>query len=861
MSANPKNPESNLLKPDSPKPADPTSAPAPQIFQQLGVPTHEALQALLAFSSLHEQIRQRRIDDKHDEKHAEKHDRVVPTGDVWELEQFVLDEVLQLVSDRALAITGADGVAIALADGNAIVCRASSGTIAPDAGVRLDPNSGFSGACLTSGHIVRCDDSENDSRVNVETCRRLGTRSMVAVPLSARQTVIGLLEAFSSEAYGFNDSDVRNLNLLAELILAALKPEEEDRLAEISQRVVAAVAKPMEPLPVADPPSEATPAPVVIVPQVAEIEKNETDQTEAPEIHQENPEILAAIPELSIARPATPATPSSAVPDLVLSKVVVTEIDAPESVVPVIKSEPVQPAPSADAAPASLSAPHRVTETLTDHNIVPDETPAIFSESSSGEKSRYGLRIVLPILLIVLVALFGLWRTIVHTPAAISQPGHSASAVATPSPGTSSPSELDYSEAAPLADKSSPAEKGQKSAVTGIRHWSAADSSTVVIDLQDQVQYEAHRLANPERIYFDLHDTTLAAGLDNKSIAVQDALLVRVRVAQPVSGITRVVLETKNPSDYSVSLEQNPYRLVVEVRRLGAKPQPHARVDLFGPENPKETIQIETGQIHTGQSAKSLPPSVPAASATAKSTAANITDSSQASAHVPQFRLVLDAGHGGWDLGTVGRKGLLEKDLVLDIVDRLGKLVQSHLGAEVIYTRQDDTYIPLEKRAEIANVAHADLFLSIHANYSDYPSARGVETYYTNTYSSLKARTPGADATDTTLQNIDWTNVDIREKVQESHRFAASVQRSLFGTLAAKNPGLRDRGVKAASYVVLTGTEMPAILAEVSFVSSPTDESELQRSAYRQQIAEALYQGIAHYAEASHHVKLASAKK
>jgi N-acetylmuramoyl-L-alanine amidase len=85
------------------------------------------------------------------------------------------------------------------------------------------------------------------------------------------------------------------------------------------------------------------------------------------------------------------------------------------------------------------------------------------------------------------------------------------------------------------------------------------------------------------------------------------------------------------------------------------------------------------------------------------------------------------------------------------------------------------------------------------------------------------------------------------------------VQRSLYGTLAARSPGLRDRGVKAASYVVLTGTAMPAVLAEVSFVSSPTDESELQRSAYRQQIAEALYQGLSRYVAASHKVKLASA--
>ncbi len=105
------------------------------------------------------------------------------------------------------------------------------------------------------------------------------------------------------------------------------------------------------------------------------------------------------------------------------------------------------------------------------------------------------------------------------------------------------------------------------------------------------------------------------------------------------------------------------------------------------------------------------------------------------------FQIVLDAGHGGWDLGTVGKKGLLEKDLVLDIVQRLGKLIETKLGAQVIYTRQDDSYLPLEKRAEIANVAKADMFLSVHANYSDLKSARGVETYYTTTYSSIKART------------------------------------------------------------------------------------------------------------------------
>ena len=131
----------------------------------------------------------------------------------------------------------------------------------------------------------------------------------------------------------------------------------------------------------------------------------------------------------------------------------------------------------------------------------------------------------------------------------------------------------------------------------------------------------------------------------------------------------------------------------------------------------------------------------------------------------------------------------MEKDLVLDVVGRLGKLVEDHLGAEVIYTRQDDTYLPLEKRTEIANLAQADLFVSVHANYSDDSSARGAETYYTNTYSSVKARTSAADAEDAATENINWTNVDIREKVQKSRRFAVAVQQALYRVLATPDSG------------------------------------------------------------------------
>jgi N-acetylmuramoyl-L-alanine amidase/putative methionine-R-sulfoxide reductase with GAF domain len=760
---------------------------------------HEALQALLAFSALHQQIRNRRARQLRDGER-------LGTPDDWRLEQFVLDEVLQLVAERALAITGADGVAIALADGDAIVCRASAGSIAPDAGVRLDPNSGFSGECLVSGRIVRCDDVDTDSRVDLMACRRLGVRSMLAVPLSAKQSVIGLLEAFSNEPFGFNDSDVRSLKLLAELILSALRPDEENRLTEISQRVVRAAVVETEPTPVIPPEPESVTVP-----------------TEAPAGN------LHTRPE---------------------------------------QAGPVERSPE---RPTKL--PELVSQETSESSGHPVALPA----SEKPDHSRPGLVVVAAVVVFAVALGAGVWWTLGHRAALAKASAGSSRPMPAPTTVASVPAVPVAPAALTVTEESdalpTPAQEvGVLPQVTGVRHWSSTDSSTVVIDIQDQVQYEAHRLPNPERIYFDLHDTTLATEFSNKIIAVNDALLRRVRVAQPVAGITRIVLETNGASDFSVSLEPNPYRLVVEVRKVGSKPRDRAKIDLFAPLNPAPADQAathspQTDQVAVGQKAFNSIPLKPGAQTTTGNEEKGLVVSAKPlepgqtrALSPPKLRIAIDAGHGGWDLGTVGRKGLLEKDLVLDIVERLGHLVESRLGAEVILTRKDDSYLALEKRAEIANLAQANLFISVHANYSDFPSARGVETYYTNTYSSVKARTEEADeAAAAGLQTINWTNIDIREKVHESRRVADSVQRALYRMLAAKNPGLPNRGVKEAHYVVLTGTSMPAILAEISFVSSPTDENNLQSSTYRQQIAEALYQGIAHYEASSRDVKLARA--
>ncbi len=226
-------------------------------------------------------------------------------------------------------------------------------------------------------------------------------------------------------------------------------------------------------------------------------------------------------------------------------------------------------------------------------------------------------------------------------------------------------------------------------------------------------------------------------------------------------------------------------------------------------------------------------------------------------------RIVIDAGHGGHDTGTIGPHGIREKDVVLDVALKLGRLLEDRLGAEVVYTRDDDTFIPLETRTAIANQQQADLFISIHANSSDDPSARGVETYYLNFTSSRDALEVAARENAVSEKSIHELQdlvkkIAMKEKIEESRELAVDIQQSLHGGLAAKAPAIRDRGVKKAPFIVLIGANMPSILAEISFISNPTDEKKLETSDYRQKIAESLYKGISKYVGGLSGIKVAA---
>ncbi len=188
----------------------------------------------------------------------------------------------------------------------------------------------------------------------------------------------------------------------------------------------------------------------------------------------------------------------------------------------------------------------------------------------------------------------------------------------------------------------------------------------------------------------------------------------------------------------------------------------------------------------------------------------------------------------------------------------LRRLFQKHVGGyaipgvEVALTRRGDDFVPLQERTALANREGADLFLSIHANASHNPSARGVETYYLNFTSNPEALEVAARENATSQESVHQLEdlikkIALSEKIEESQEFARLVQSRMRETLAKAGSAQKDRGLKKAPFVVLIGANMPSILAEISFLTNPRDERLLNRPDYRQKIAEGIYQGIVHY--------------
>ena len=214
-------------------------------------------------------------------------------------------------------------------------------------------------------------------------------------------------------------------------------------------------------------------------------------------------------------------------------------------------------------------------------------------------------------------------------------------------------------------------------------------------------------------------------------------------------------------------------------------------------------------------------------------------------------RIVIDAGHGGHDPGSLGEK-IREAELVLDVALRLEKLLKQEASVDVVMTRRTDTFVELEERTRIANRQNADLFLSIHANSSRRKTAQGIETFVLNFANTSDAEEVAARenaiAKGSMRQLPDIVKaITLNNKLDESRDLAEMVQGSLLTKLRKTERELPDRGIKQAPLVVLIGASMPSVLAEIGFVSTPEEGARLKTSKYRQDIAEALRDAVLRY--------------
>ena len=214
--------------------------------------------------------------------------------------------------------------------------------------------------------------------------------------------------------------------------------------------------------------------------------------------------------------------------------------------------------------------------------------------------------------------------------------------------------------------------------------------------------------------------------------------------------------------------------------------------------------------------------------------------------------IVLDAGHGGKDPGAIGKYGTKEKDVVLDITKRVGRMLEKKTGIKVVYTRTEDIFIPLWKRTEIANESGGKIFMSIHVNASTNRRIKGFETFLhswdkTGTAIDVAARENAVIKFEE--KKVNYEKLSMERKItatmassmflKESESLAAMIQEELGKTLTVPN-----RGVKQAGFYVLSGASMPCVLFEGGFISNPSEEKNLKSPSYRKKIAEGIFKAI-----------------
>jgi len=398
--------------------------------------------------------------------------------------------------------------------------------------------------------------------------------------------------------------------------------------------------------------------------------------------------------------------------------------------------------------------------------------------------------------------------------------------------------------------KQQPLASTEQTTLQSIRHWSTDEYTRIAIDLDRETKYHEGVLSDPDRLYFDISNTRLSADMRNKIFVVGDEFLKGVRVAQNRPGVVRVVLDLTDEGEYSVTALHNPFRIVVDIRSESAGKSAVASTaeSSAADQQPSASAVLRSG--NSGASSGKPAGSTIAAKPAAPTSRGHRTLTRTLGLKVR--RIVIDPGHGGYDTGSIGPGGLHEKDLVLSIAKLLCGLLEQELGAEVILTRDDDSFVSLEERTAIANQYQADLFLSIHANSGSMSSTSGVETYYLDfagsAYDSdVAARENALSAKkEHNLEDL-IREIALADKSVESRELAVMVQNKLYSGARQLFPSAKNRGVRKAPFVVLIGANMPSVLTEIAFLSNPEDEALLGKEKSQLQLARALFSGIEGY--------------
>ncbi|HLC25520.1 MAG TPA: N-acetylmuramoyl-L-alanine amidase [bacterium] len=361
--------------------------------------------------------------------------------------------------------------------------------------------------------------------------------------------------------------------------------------------------------------------------------------------------------------------------------------------------------------------------------------------------------------------------------------------------------------AAPLSRPTSGANEPIR--ITAIRHQSTSSSSRVVIELEAEVPFEEHKLSDPPRLYIDLFGATLPQTLFRKTLSVDDGFIHQARLAENRPGVVRIVLDLEKSGEHEIFSLPDPPRLIIDIKNRPGTVRTDARAD---------------GKV---------PPK--------------------------RLKIVIDPGHGGKDPGAIGPGGLEEKEVVLDIGLRVRKLLDATSRYEIILTRSTDVFIPLEERTAIANSHKADLFVSIHANANPKRTARGIATYRLGINPDQDAAELAARENKMSRRKLSDVELIIKDlvltsKSNDSILVAQTVQSSIVKDTRPLSQNSSDLGIREALFYVLVGAEMPAILTELSFITNPEEEKLLRKDAYRQALAQGIFQGIETYFQQSKRV-------